>query len=102
MMFARSSGWKLISASHEETLQQFNTNVFGAINVTRAVLPQMRARKSGTILFMSSIAAWLGTGGGGPYSSSKFALEGMSLIRCLTLNNRDKVWRSAYKRNYHT
>lgn len=65
--------------SHEELLDQFRTNFFGQINVTRAFLPHMRHRQSGTIVFMSSIAGWLGVAAGGPYSASKFALEGMAL-----------------------
>lgn len=36
-------------ASHEETLKSFNTNVFGVINLSRAVLPYMRQQKSGVI-----------------------------------------------------
>ncbi|KAJ5958502.1 Glucose/ribitol dehydrogenase [Penicillium vulpinum] len=62
--------------SQSQILDQFNTNVFGPLNLTRAVLPHMRSRQSGTIIFMSSIAAWKGVAVGGPYSASKFALEG--------------------------
>lgn len=47
------------------------------MNITRSLVPHMRARLTGTIVFISSIAAWLGVAGGGPYSASKFALEGM-------------------------
>ncbi|KAH6682827.1 hypothetical protein B0J14DRAFT_132787 [Halenospora varia] len=60
----------------EETLRQFETNVFGALKLTRCLLPHMRSRRSGIIFFMSSISGWHGVGAGGPYSSSKFALEG--------------------------
>ncbi|KAJ5339175.1 Glucose/ribitol dehydrogenase [Penicillium brevicompactum] len=62
--------------SQSQLLDQFNANVFGPLNLTRAVLPHMRERRSGTIIFMSSIAAWRGVSVGGPYSASKFALEG--------------------------
>lgn len=44
--------------------------------MTKAVLPHLRSKGTGTIIFMSSIAAWLGAAAGGPYSASKFALEG--------------------------
>ncbi|KAJ5823882.1 Glucose/ribitol dehydrogenase [Penicillium robsamsonii] len=62
--------------SQSQILNQFNTNFFGPLNLTRAVLPHMRSRQSGTVIFMSSIAAWKGVAVGGPYSASKFALEG--------------------------
>ncbi|KAI3602320.1 retinol dehydrogenase 8 [Moniliophthora roreri] len=42
----------------EETSRQFNTNVFGALNVSRAFLPYMRECKTGTIVFMGSIVGW--------------------------------------------
>jgi len=46
--------------------------------MTKAILPHFREKRAGTIMFMSSIAGWLGTAAGGPYSISKFALEGSS------------------------
>ncbi|KAF9889462.1 hypothetical protein FE257_007364 [Aspergillus nanangensis] len=72
--YVQSGVWEEIS--HEQLLNQFNTNVFGPLNVTRAFLPHMRARNQGSIVFMSSISGWLGVAAGGPYSASKFALEG--------------------------
>ncbi|KAK9764045.1 hypothetical protein K7432_008806 [Basidiobolus ranarum] len=65
-------------ASSEETFDQFNTNVFGLLNVTRAVLPEMRSRKSGTIVNIGSIGGWRGTPGVGLYCATKFALAGIS------------------------
>ncbi|KAJ6092311.1 Glucose/ribitol dehydrogenase [Penicillium canescens] len=66
--------WEELSQS--QIVDQFNTNIFGPLNLTRALLPHMRARQHGTVLFMSSIAGWKGVAVGGPYSASKFALEG--------------------------
>lgn len=56
----------------------FDTNVFGLAAVTRAVLPVMRASKSGTIVNLSSIAGLFGNSSGGYYSATKFAVEGLS------------------------
>ncbi|KAH6704242.1 hypothetical protein BKA61DRAFT_618199 [Leptodontidium sp. MPI-SDFR-AT-0119] len=72
--YVLSGVWEEVT--HKQTLQQFETNVFGALKLTRNVLPHMRARGSGVIFFMSSLAAWRSAGAGGPYSSSKAALEG--------------------------
>jgi NAD(P)-dependent dehydrogenase (short-subunit alcohol dehydrogenase family) len=57
---------------------QFEVNVFGAMAVTRAVLPVMRAQGSGHVIQMSSIAAVRAALGGSAYSGSKMALEGLS------------------------
>ena len=57
---------------------QYDTNVFGPIAVTRAVLPSMRKQKSGRILNVSSIVGLVGMPGMTAYGSSKFALEGIS------------------------
>lgn len=53
----------------------FNTNFFGAIDVMKAVLPQMRVQKSGTIINVTSIAGYMGLPFRGVYSASKGALE---------------------------
>ncbi|MEL6135675.1 MAG: oxidoreductase, partial [Bacteroidota bacterium] len=64
-------------ATREEMRRQFEVNVFGAIEMIQAVLPTMRAQKSGHILNITSIAGLRGTPGLGIYNGSKFALEGM-------------------------
>ncbi|KAF2014070.1 NAD(P)-binding protein [Aaosphaeria arxii CBS 175.79] len=72
--FVVSGVWEEVSDA--EVRQQFETNFFGTMKVTRCVLPYMRNARSGVILFMGSIAGWHGVGAGGPYSASKFAIEG--------------------------
>ena len=58
--------------------QQFETNLFGVLRVTQAVLPGMRERRSGRILMMSSVAGFVTPPTYGAYSSSKHALEGLT------------------------
>lgn len=53
----------------------FNTNLFGAIDVLKVVLPQMRIQKDGTIINVTSIAGYMGLPFRGVYSASKSALE---------------------------
>jgi NAD(P)-dependent dehydrogenase (short-subunit alcohol dehydrogenase family) len=62
----------------EDLRKQFETNLFGVLRVTQAVLPHMRARRSGRILMMSSVAGLLSPPTYGAYSSSKHALEGLT------------------------
>jgi NAD(P)-dependent dehydrogenase (short-subunit alcohol dehydrogenase family) len=57
---------------------QFETNVFGTMNVTRAVLPGMRARRSGRIFTISSMAGYIGGTHYAVYAASKFAVEGFA------------------------
>ncbi|WP_221843889.1 oxidoreductase [Bacillus sp. S/N-304-OC-R1] len=67
----------------DEYRKQFDTNFFGLIAVTQALLPRMRAQKRGTIINMSSISGRMGFPGMSPYVASKHALEGWS--ECLRL-----------------
>ena len=62
----------------EDWRSQFETNFFGVIRVTQAVLPQMRERRSGRILMISSVSGLITPPTQGAYSSSKHALEGLS------------------------
>ncbi|MFE4592830.1 oxidoreductase [Streptomyces laurentii] len=56
----------------------FNLHVFAPAALTRAVLPYMRARRSGAIVQLSSVGGQMSMAGFGAYSATKFALEGMS------------------------
>ena len=62
----------------EEIKAQYETNLFGVIRVTQAVLPIMRKQKTGIIVNISSGAGRFGYPGGSAYVSTKFALEGLS------------------------
>jgi len=57
---------------------QFATNVFGLMHVTRAVLPTLRAQRSGHVFNLSSVGGWAGFAGASLYCASKFAVEGFS------------------------
>lgn len=77
-----NAGYGLLGGVEEATdgqiRSQFDVNVFGVFNVTRAVLPVLRAQRSGHIIMMSSVAGQLGAPGLAWYDASKFAVEGFS------------------------
>ena len=62
--------------SPEQFRAQIETNFFGPLNVTRAVLPIMRAQRSGHVVTITSTAGIVSGGFGSAYGASKFALEG--------------------------
>ena len=62
----------------DDLRRQFETNFFGAVRLIQAVLPEMRRRRRGRIINMSSISGKVVIPLFGPYSSSKFALEAMT------------------------
>lgn len=81
-VLVNNAGFGLLGAVEEssdaETRRMFDTNVFGLLNVTRAVLPSMRARRSGHVINLSSIGGYRSAVGFGVYSSTKFAVEGIT------------------------
>jgi NAD(P)-dependent dehydrogenase (short-subunit alcohol dehydrogenase family) len=81
-VLVNNAGYGLVGAfeelSIEEIKQQFETNFFGVIRVTQAVLSIMREQKSGIIVNISSGAGRFGYPNGSAYVSTKFAIEGLS------------------------
>src|SRR5215212_5152669 len=81
-LLVNNAGYVLTGAFEDigidEIKAQYETNVFGVIRVTQAVLPIMRKQGSGRIINISSGAGRIGYPGGSAYVSSKFALEGLS------------------------
>jgi len=62
----------------EEVRAMFETNFFGLVEMSKAVLPGMRRRRSGHILNISSIGGFVGFPSSGYYNATKFAVEGLS------------------------
>ncbi len=72
-------GYGMVEAvTLEEAQRQFDVNVFGLARVSKAVLPHMRSKKSGTIINMSSVVGRAGSPMIGWYGASKHAIEALS------------------------
>jgi len=65
-------------SENDDWKQSMTTNFFGTVNVTRAVLPYMRKAGNGKIINVSSVSGRFGFPAHGPYTASKFAVEGFS------------------------
>ena len=81
-VLANNAGYGLGGMIEDTPVEQirdvFETNVFGALAVIRAVLPTMRIQNSGVILNLSSIVGLVSYRGGGFYAATKHALEAIS------------------------
>jgi NADP-dependent 3-hydroxy acid dehydrogenase YdfG len=81
-VLVNNAGYGVTGAIEEVTeaeyMPMFETNVFGLVNLTKALLPQFRERRSGTIVNFSSIGGLIGAPGWGYYNATKFAVEGLS------------------------
>jgi len=81
-VLVNNAGFGLVGAieecSMDEIRHQFETNLFGAIAMIQAVLPTMRAQKSGHILNISSVVGLTSYMGTGFYSATKHALEAIN------------------------
>jgi NAD(P)-dependent dehydrogenase (short-subunit alcohol dehydrogenase family) len=81
-VLVNNAGYGLLAAVEEATPQeverQYQTNVFGLLKVTRAVLPWMRRAGKGHVINISAIAGYAAFPGWGIYCSTKFAVEGLT------------------------
>jgi len=81
-VLVNNAGYGLLGAVEEATADEvrrlYDTNVFGLLHVTRAVLPAMRARRSGHVINISSLGGYQSAPGFGVYCSTKFAVEGLT------------------------
>lgn len=81
-ILVNNAGYGLLGAVEESGDQEvkdlFNTNVFGVLNVIRAVVPSMRKQASGHIINISSIGGYASYPGWGVYCATKFAVEALT------------------------
>lgn len=81
-VLVNNAGYGLLGAVEEatadEVLRLYDTNVFGLLHATRAVLPAMRARRAGHVINISSLGGVQSAAGFGLYCSTKFAVEGIT------------------------
>jgi NAD(P)-dependent dehydrogenase (short-subunit alcohol dehydrogenase family) len=81
-VLVNNAGYGYLAAVEEgddaDVRAMFDTNFFGLAAMTRAVLPIMRAQKSGAIVNVSSMGGFIGFPGSGYYAATKFAVEGLS------------------------
>lgn len=88
-VLVNNAGYGLLSAveeaSNEEIVNQYRTNVFGVLAVTRAVLPHMRRQRAGHVINISSIGGYSAYQGWGVYGSTKFAIEGLTEAMAMEL-----------------
>ena len=81
-VLVNNAGFGLLGAVEEATADEvrrlYETNVFGLLNVTRAVLPAMRKRRKGHVINISSLGGYQSGPGFGVYCSTKFAVEGLT------------------------
>jgi len=81
-VLVNNAGFGLLGALEESATtdirRMYDTNVFGLLSMTQAVLPQMRRQRAGHIINLSSIGGYRAAAGFGAYCSTKFAVEGLS------------------------
>jgi NAD(P)-dependent dehydrogenase (short-subunit alcohol dehydrogenase family) len=81
-VLVNNAGFGLLGAVEEssdaDVRRMYDTNVFGLLNVTRAVLPMLRAQRAGHVINLSSLGGYRSGAGFGAYCSTKFAVEGLT------------------------
>jgi NAD(P)-dependent dehydrogenase (short-subunit alcohol dehydrogenase family) len=81
-VLVNNAGYGNVSPVEDTSLPDFRaqieTNLFGVIIMTKAVLPYFRARRAGHIIQITSIAARIGPAGRAPYAAAKFGVEGFA------------------------
>ena len=88
-MVANVAGYGNLGAIEDTTIDDFRaqieTNLFGAINLSKAAIPVLRDQGSGHIITFSSIGGRRGSTGRAPYSAAKFGVEGFSEVMATEL-----------------